>query len=76
MADPDPDSEKKADPDPGEQNPDPKHWMIKDKKNILNVMFKSYYYRVSVFFRPNNTNELSQRKNYRQNVSEKCELGT
>ena len=28
LADPDLDSEKKADPDPGEQNPDPKHWMI------------------------------------------------
>ena len=25
LADPDPDSEKKTDPDPGE-NPDPKHW--------------------------------------------------
>ena len=27
LADPDPDSEKKADPDPGKKNPDPKHWV-------------------------------------------------
>ena len=28
LADPDPDSEKKSDPDPGKKNPDPKHWII------------------------------------------------